>query len=341
MSIITFFLLKYNFMGVVLRVFKTKQPFLLFFLPIIAVAFWLKWFINPIVNWNEENLMPLSSLLVNSLENIPIVIGIVSVFFVLLTSYGLFFINERYQVLRKGSNLPSLLYLLLVSALSSCIGFNPVIFASFFMLVAIERILYAYKYHKSISCIFDAGFAIGVSIGFYLYSGVFIIFALLAMILIGRFTIRDFIALFLGIIMPMLFIWVYYFYIDDTILLISKIHYNIDEGLNFVDFSVYQWIFIVFVGILYMLGLIGMFIRNTLNEIFDIKFFTILLWLTLFGILVPLLFFPKGVEIVFIINIAVSFFVSKYFVIQRHKWLGDFVLLLFFGIVILLQFPVF
>lgn len=129
-------------MGVVLRAFKTKQPFLLFFLPIIATAFWLKWFINPVVNWEVDNLMPLASLLVNSLKNTPLVVGIVSVVFILLTSYGLFFINERYQILRKGSNMPSLFYLLLVSALSSCVGFNPVIFAAFFILVAFERLLY-------------------------------------------------------------------------------------------------------------------------------------------------------------------------------------------------------
>lgn len=326
-------------MGVVLRAFKTKQPFLLFFLPVIAVAFWFKWFMNPVINWNVDNLMPLSSLLVNSLKNTPIVVGIVSVSFILLTSYGLFFVNERYQILRKGSNLPSLFYLLLVSALSSCIGFNPVIFAAFFMLVALERIIYAYKYHKCISCLFDLGFAIGIATGFYLYSGVFVVFALLAMILIGRFSIREFMALILGVLMPMLFIWAYYFYTDNTILLISKLQYGLQEGLHFVNFSIYQWIFIGFVALLYVMGLIGMFVRNALNEIFDIKFFTILFWLTAFGIAVPVLFHPKGIEIVFIINIAVSFFLSRYFVTQRHRWIGDFMLLLFLAAVVLLQFP--
>lgn len=339
MLIITFSFLKYKFMGVVLRAFKTKQPFLLFFLPIIAAAFWLKWFMNPVINWNVDNLMPLSSLLVNSLKNTPLVVGIVSVFFILLTSYGLFFINERYQLLRSGPNLPSLFYLLLVSALSSCVGFNPVIFASFFIFIAFERILYAYKMPKCISCLFDLGFVIGLATGFYLYSGVFIAFAMLAMILIGRVKIREFMALVLGASLPVLFIWTYYFYTDQLPLLISKFQYGLTEGLNIVDFSIQQWIFIGFVTLLYIIGLVGMFVRNALNEVFDIKFFTLLFWLTAFGIAVPVLFFPKGMEIVFIINIAVAFFISRYFITQRHRWLGDVMLALFIAAVVLLQFP--
>jgi len=326
-------------MGVVLRAFKTKQPFLLFFLPIIATAFWLKWFINPVINWDVDNLMPLASLLVNSLKDTPLVVGIVSVVFILLTSYGLYFINERYQILRKGSNLPSLFYLLLVSALSSCVGFNPVIFAAFFMLIAFERLLFSYKIHKCVSSLFDIGFAIGVATGFYLYSGVFMGFVILSLFVIGRVSLREFLALIMGVLLPVLFIWTYYFYTDQLQLLISKLNYGLSEGLNFIDFSFYQWIFIGFIAFLYIVGLAGMFLRNALNEIFDIKFFTLLFWLTAFGIAVPVIFFPKGIEIIFILNIAVAFFLSRYFVVQRHKWLGDMFLLLLLAAVVLLQFP--
>ncbi len=326
-------------MGVVLRAFKTKQPFLLLFLPIIAVAFWLKWFINPVINWDVDNLMPFASLLVNSLKNTPLVIGIVSVVFILLTSYGLYFINERYQILRKGSNLPSLFYLLLVSALSSCIGFNPVIFAAFFILIAFERLLFSYKMHKNISSLFDIGFAIGVATGFYFYSGVFLAFVILSLFVIGRVSLREFLALIVGVLLPALFIWTYYFYTDQLSLLVSKLNYGFSEGLDFIAFSFYQWVFIGFVALLYVISLAGMFLRNALNEIFDIKFFTLLFWLTAFGLALPVLFFPKGVEIVFIINIAVAFFLSRYFVMQRHRWLGDAFILLFIAAVVLLQFP--
>lgn len=82
-----------------------------------------------------------------------------------------------------------------------------------------------------------------------------------------------------------------------------------------------------------------MFVRNALNEIFEIKFFTLLFWFTAFAIAVPLLIFPKGVEIVFIIDIAVAFFLSRYFVMQRHKWIGDMFLLLLLAAVAILQFP--
>lgn len=326
-------------MGLVIRAFKTKQPYLLFFLPFIIAAFWGRWFMNPQVNWDVDTLMPLSALLLNSFEHLPVVVGLVTILSILFTSYGLFYINERYQILRKGSNLPSLIYLLLVSALSSCVGFNPVVFAAFFMLIAFERLLYSYNNHRSISAVFDVGLAIGTATGFYLYSGAFLVFGIIGLIMINRIGIREFFALIIGFVLPAIFIGTYYYCTDAMPVLIEKINFNLTEGLSSMDFNIHHWIFIALVAFLYIVSLAGMFLRNPLREIFETKFFVLLFWLTLLGLALPLLLFPQGVEIVFIINIAVAFFISRYFVVQRHSWLGDFFLLLFLAAVVLLQFP--
>jgi len=326
-------------MSAILNTFKTKQPFILLFLPLILVVFWFKWFSNPVIDIYEQALMPLSYFLVDLFRNIPIVLGVLSIVFTLITSYLIYYIIERYGLLRSGVNLPSLLYILIVGALPFTIGFNPVVFSALFILIAFSRMLYAYNNHRSISCFFDAGFMIGIATGFYLNSLIFIIFILIAMVSISRFNFREFVVLLIGTFLPLLFIWTYYLYTDSYQELVQIISNTASLVVLDKSPSIYEWCFLGYIGLLFFVSLAGMFLNNPLNEVFDIKFFTILFVIMAVSVIMPIILYPIGLELIVISAIPLSFYIGRYFAVQKHKLYGDILLFLFLACVILLQFP--
>lgn len=327
-------------MSLILNTFKSRQPFLLLLLPFIISAFWIKWFSNPIINIDVSTQMPFTRFLVEWLKDAPVYLGVLSIIVSLVTAYTIYYVVERYNLLRVGNNLPSLVYILIIGALPVYIGFNPIVFSALFVLIALVRLMRAYSEHMSIACFFDAGFFIGLAAGFYLQSLLFIIFIIIGMMSIGRFNLRELLAVFLGLLLPFIFIWTYSFYIDDLTHLYELFSHFNSLSIAYDAISVYEWSFIGFIFFLFIVSVGGFFLRNPLNEIFEIKFYTILFWILLVCLMFPIFFYPMGFEILLCASIPLSFFIGRYFAIQRHKWLGDMLFILLIVCAFVLQFPV-
>lgn len=326
-------------MGSILNAFKSKHPFLLAFLPFILLAFWYKWLQNPIINIDETSLMPLSLYLVVWLKDYPFCLGLLSIATSLSIAYFIYYLNDRYNVLKMGSSLPSFLYIVFVGCFPNTIAFNPAVFSALFVLIAFSRILYAYNSHNSISCFFDAGFFIGLASAFYFQSIFFVVFLLIAMASIGRFNLRELLAVMVGVLLPFVFMWTYYAYAENL-----PHFYDIIEKANVLIRiyeipSVYELILLAYIGFLFIVSASSMFLRNPLTEVFDLKFFTVLFWVLLVCVFFPILFYPLGVEIISIAAIPLSFFIARFFIVQKHKFYGDILFILLLVFVVLLQFP--
>lgn len=326
-------------MSSILNAFKSKQPFLLFLLPFILLAFWYKWLMNPVINIDESSLMPFSKYLINSLGDTPVLLGVLSIVTLLITALLIYYINDRYSILKTGTSLPSFLFILLVGCLPSVICFNPAVFASLFILLSLVRILYAYNNHTSIACFFDAGFFVGLASAFYFQSIFFIVFVFIGMISISRFRFREIIAVFMGTALPIVFMWTFFFYTDSLPAFYSVINnaYSLTPICGVP--SIYEWTFFAFAISLFVISLANIFLRSPIVEVFELKFFTILFWILVICIMIPIIFKPLGLEVLVLGAIPISFFIGRYFVLQKHKYIGDILLVLLLLSAMILQFP--
>lgn len=326
-------------MSSILNAFKSKQPFLLFLLPLILLAFWYKWLISPVINIDESSLMPLSKYLIDSFRETPVLLGVLSIVTSLISSFIIYYVNDRYSILKIGTTLPSFLYILFVGCLPSLICFNPAIFASLFIMLSLVRLLYAYNNYTSIACFFDAGFFVGLAVLFYLQSIFFVAFVIIGMMSIDRFRFREIIAVLMGTALPIIFMGTFLFY-NDSLPAFSGI---INSSFSLVSIcgvlSVYEWSFFAFAILLFIVSVANIFLSNPLVEVFELKFFTILFWILVTCVCIPLIFRPLGVEILVLGAMPISFFVGRYFMVQKHKYFGDIFFLLLIASVIILQFP--
>jgi hypothetical protein len=326
-------------MSAILNTFKSKQPFLLVLLPFILIAFWYKWLMNPVLDIDESSLMPLSLYLFNCLKDSPVYIGVLSIAISLIIAFYIYYINDRYAIIKVGSAFPAFLYVLFVACLPNAIGFNPALFASLLVAIAFSRILYAYNAHNSISCFFDAGFLIGLASAFYFQSIYFTVFFMIGMMNIARFNFREVIALLVGVFLPFLFIGTYFLYMDDlphfyTIIEKSVLLTKIYEVAN-----VFELVLLAYMGLLLLISISSMFLRNPLSEVFELKFFTIQFWILLPSVLLSIVYYPLGAETLAIAVIPLAFFVARYFAVQRHKYYGDVLFVILLLSVIIIQFP--
>ena len=135
---------------------------------------------------------------------------------VLGVAYLIFFLSERFKLLGQTTTLPSLIYILLTSGIMVNIGFDYLLIAVFIVTVAVWKLQMAINDTKSNGALYDFGFLIALSVAIY---PKFILLIAWVLFFSGRSTLKDIVALWLGILTPVLFIAFYYFWTDRLELL--------------------------------------------------------------------------------------------------------------------------
>ena len=131
---------------------------------------------------------------------------------VLGVAYLIFFLSERFKLLGQTTTLPSLIYILLTSGIMVNVGFDYLLIAVFIVTVAVWKLQMAINDTKSNGALYDFGFLIALSVAIYPKFILSIAWAFGVLFFSGRSTLKDIVALWLGILTPVLFIAFYYFW---------------------------------------------------------------------------------------------------------------------------------
>jgi hypothetical protein len=193
------------------RLFKSTQPIPLVLLTLIAAAMWLiSWMFHFRVHPPDG--LPLYDLTFYLLRTLP---GWVLAFtgFLLVTSQGIHFnyLLNKHDILYRPSWLPALLYVVLGGLFPAFLGFHPILFVNSIIILALERIIALYKNPSPLSLAFDSALLLSIAALFYLPAAVFFIFYGIAMLIIRPFNWREAVAGTLGLLIPFLFAFLYYF----------------------------------------------------------------------------------------------------------------------------------
>lgn len=214
---------------------------------------------------------------------------------------------ERWQLVLVRSAIPLVLGLFLMSIIPEVQFFDARMVALILFMLAVGDFLSMYSFNgEKVASAFNIGFLVTCA-GFFQQEYFYlVILFLVGMVIFSTFTLRTFVALLSGIMLPLFVFWSVLFLSDNVTFLyeiLSKTHiYNFNQGLSVLNSS---FIFGGFLMVLFMISLFSYFslslnykLHVRLNFFFiNLTFVLTTIWTALFFykfetlLLVPVMFF--------------------------------------------------
>ena len=319
----------------IIRFFKSDQSISIILLPLFALLFWIFGFVHPQV-LDTAGSMPLYNLLIGGIINYKFFSIGIAVLLVIIESFTINHIINNHEILGKQSYMPALFYILLMSSSPFHLALHPGLFANLFLMLAMNQLFNIYRKEISFSQVFDAGLLIALASLFYLPSILLFPLVWIALIVFRPFIWREWIIALIGLIVPYLYLCVYYFWQGSLDHIKEHLGFMVKaEGLNIVKMSGYSYFFIAIIILLVILSLGNLFAGLTVNNKLKAKNSLILWsWFLLFS----LFMFPiYSIKYISFIAIPLSVFYANYFLQVKKEWWAEFLFLILIISIVLNQ----
>lgn len=247
--------------------FKTNHPFLFGLLIIIAIVFWLDGFIFfRQTELPDQNAAPLYLLISDLFENHKMISLIFSFFFMLLQAFMFNRVIADKSIVDRNSWLPALIFIVLISSSFNLFGLQPIWFANFFMLIALDKVFEVFNEDSVNIEIFNVGLFISIASLFYFPATLFIILLISALVLYYQLNLRAILASIGGLILPWIFVILYYYWFD---LLGEKLVYLQELSINFnllaLPITPFGWASIGVIGLISITAIVRLYL-GTLRD---------------------------------------------------------------------------
>lgn len=305
--------------------FKAARLAILVLIPLITAVVWLPAYFAPFPPQLSESPMPLYKV-VMLLFSLPK--WLIMVFAIVLVSAQSIYLNvivNNNEVLYKNTNLPALIYPVVISLTPQLLWLHPILFANFFILFALNRTFSTYKHPNPLSRFFDIGFLIAIASLFY-FPAIFLILLVFASLTIIRpFVWREWVASVIGLLLPYFFVSVYYFWTDRLdFFWLDLLPSQISHRLVLHDFYTYvSKSGIAATAILVVLAIIRLRSNFTKNAIRTRDFQKVLVAFLFISILIYVLTEDNYSYSIAVTAIPVAVFVAYYFLTLRKKWVYE------------------
>jgi hypothetical protein len=324
-----------------LRLFKGIGPGVIFLIALTLGALWVSTFLNPqmpVPAVYETNPMPLYGIIKqitgnNLLGGVIFSFLSVTILIILLVGFNtsVFFINER-------TFLPALFYILFSALFPQQQIMNPVIPASVFLMIALMRIMKAYRKQGTAFNFFDAGLLISIGSLFYINILWFGLLLIIGIALLRTGNIKEIAISILGLLTPfILTIGLYYVSGKDIGAFLADINYNLFGKTSGYSFSKLTIIVLILTGIILLISTAFLLMRMSSKKIKSRKTFYMLLWALFISLVLYLLLPSVSVEMIWITGIPASYILAHYFVFVRKKIIPEIMFSGMFVLIILLQ----
>jgi hypothetical protein len=316
-----------------LRILKANSVYNFILVPIIGGLLLLKSYLQPGIFPPESHQfnIPLFSSLYQS--NIPFWGALlINYAAVMIICFQLLYINAIFSFVRERTFLPAYLFLFIVYALPDLHIIQPVFISAIFILIALSRIFSSFDKKKDISNAFDAGFFTGLASLFY-PGAILLVFLIPASLytLKNKVGWREYVASFLGLLLPALYTFSYYFIFSDLSKFIdiytNTIVQREETILHLLPVQIY-FVYLILITIISSFFILG---RYDEQKISTRRFFKILFFYFCTSLL--LLILPSvSYELLVILTIPLTFLITNYLTFMRRRFWAE----LFFTILILI-----
>lgn len=324
-----------------LRLLKGTGPGVIFLIIVTLVAVWFSAFLKLHGHFSlyfDLNPMPLYGILsdligTNPLPGIIFSLALVSVMAFLIVNLNttLFFINQR-------TFLPALIYILISGLFPQYQLLNPAIISAMFLMLAIRRIMEAYRVQGTAYSFFDAGILIGTGSLFYANLIWFGILIIIGIALLRTGNIKEIVISVIGLVIPYILTFSIYYLLDKDLKdLLSLLEYNLfGEQTDYV-FIRLMVVAIIYIGFITGVSIVYLLMGMNTKKIQARKTFTLLIWVFLISLGVYFIVPAVSVEILWITGIPLSYFLAHYFVFAKKKYLPEILFLILVILIGLIQ----
>jgi hypothetical protein len=324
-----------------LKLFRGTGPGVVLLILLTAAVIWTSAFLHPQDASSflyDLNPMPLYGLLKSLLGNSAIAGVLFSFVLLVVVSFLLvnfnttvFFINER-------TFLPAILYVLFSGFFPHYQVLNPVLPATILLLIAVRRMMDAYRKNGIAYNFFDAAILISTGSLFYANMIWFGLLTIVGIAILRTGNVKEILLALLGLATPVLITaGVWYVAGKDMRQLIYLADQNLFEKAGSYNFSRVSATGLVIIGLCSLISF--SFLLSVINskKIKSRKTFTELIWILMISLAVFFALPSASVEIVYIISVPLCYIMAHYFIFSRKKVLSEVFFSLFFVIVLLLQ----
>jgi hypothetical protein len=244
---------------------------------------------------------------------------------------SIFFINER-------TFLPATIYTLFSGFFPGYQVLNPVLPASLFLMLAIRRIMDAYRKNETAYNFFDASLLIGTGSLFYANLIWFAVLVIIGIAILRTFNLWELVLSVLGLCTPLLLTaGVYYGAGKDLNLLLFATNYNLFQKAGNHYFSRLAIVGLIIMGICILISLFHLLSVMNIKKIRSRKTFSLLIWAFVVAIVVFFLLPSVSVELIYIAAIPLSYFLTHYFVSCKKQLIPEIFFTAFFIIIVVQQ----
>ena len=321
---------------------RSKSPIILFFLVLATLLLWWSAFANAEISrfHFHETQMPLYELVLSWIGHNPKVNVLVA--FVILIIQGLMILrfNQEYIFITTQTYLHPVFYLLITSSFVQLQQFHPGLPASLFIFLMLDQLFGSYRKRYILNRLFLGGLFVGMATLFYVHAVYFILLIWIALIILRTFNLREWFVPVLGFAFPMLFLFAYYYHAEHLdipgLWQMIESAYMADKTVTY-----YNWSYYLFYGFLALWWLVASFsvLRKLPKlKIYIRKFHELLWWCFIGSLLLFILRDEVSVEMLYISAMPVSFLLADYVHGIRSVSFGNVVLLIFIGLLGLIQY---
>ncbi len=307
-----------------LKLFKSNRLIAVFVLLIITLAAWLPGFSNSSIYTFSFDHFPgplYKPIRIFATSNL-LFSRIIAFSLYLILGFLLVRLNAKYFFIQVRTQLPAVIYLLIISGFVILQRFNPVIISSLLLIYVFNRLFETFKLEGLAYQYFDISFLISLSSLLYLNSILFMVFIWLGLILFRQFNWREWSFTLIGLLLPYLFIYVYYFVFNidfGSFVAVLKnslmTPYSIAEKINEIK------IFMIVLGIIFVISSLFMIQTFDTKKTHARKFFLYFFWVfILTGLL--FIFVPSFcMEALLIVAIPIAFLISHFFAFVKVNFI--------------------
>ncbi|WP_439182805.1 hypothetical protein [Carboxylicivirga taeanensis] len=308
-------------------------------MPLLLIGFWVNSLLfdqSPSFPY-DHNPMPLWDLVISVLKSKHLLASVISLLIALIMIFSVNRVVNRYSLFNGQTNLPGFIYMLMVSGYLMAQKLHPVWFFTPLFMLAIERLFSAAGQRKAMTWCFEASFFLSLGTLFYAKGIYFVPFLWMIMFILRLMTMRCLIASLLGVALPYLFSFAYYFWFNKAGWFMETIFENFISPIAFFDHSIYSQIYNGFVIFLVFISILSVVRILPAIKIITRKHFRIFIWLIVLCVVAAITPY-YSLEVMPVWAIGTSIVVGRFLSLIKRRFIQELFLFILVAITIAGQF---
>ena len=322
----------------ILKLFKSQHPFILFVALILLILLWLGSILNYSIVEHKDfyGQTILFVRLFNLVSPSPFLLYLIPILSIILQAIVIVRLNFKYILIERRTYLPAFVFIMLSSAFVILQKFYPVYLAGPFVIFSISILFSTHKKEKPFSAIFLSSFLIAISSFFFHYTIYLIVFIWIGLIIIRSFNLREIFISIIGFVVPYIFLVSYFFIFEKINYLFENFTSIYSSQFELPSLHYAYYIFMFFVFILLIFSILFSFNDVYIRKIEARKIYTCFIAFLLITCFMYVLF--PSLSYFILLTIPLSFLLSIFLITWKNKILLEILFSLLFLSIIFIQF---